>query len=397
MRENLDDILKRVLTPTEEPGDDLNGKILRQVKESGNMRQKKYRRASAAIIAAAVLAAGSLTVFAAWQYRSAGSVAVQLGESDVAKAFEMQASEQADEEISGKELKDLTGVSQSFGGYQVTLLGLLSGNDISGERVRNGEIRTDRTYCAVAIRKEDGTAINTEQESFFVSPLIGSLNPNQYNAVTLCGNYGEFVEDGILYRLLECDNVEYFADRKLYLCVTDTTFYNAGLYDWNEAEGTISRNTSYEGLNALFELELDATKADAAKAKALIEDVDRMLETPDAELPEEGAMAWAAALTPENLAQYCVRLENTVQTMTPDAEGYIELKPWLVNEAVSDTAGGDGGRFNLKYIMDEEDGLHITGYGGAELEDLRIETYTRNEDGSITFAVWVPKDISIYL
>lgn len=395
MRENLDDILKRVLTPTEEPGDVLNGKILRQVKEREHMRQKKYKRASAAVIAAAVLATGSLTAFAAWQYRSADSVAEQLGEPEVAKAFEAQ----ADGETSGKELKELTGVSQSLGGYQVTLLGMLSGNDISGERVKNGEIRTDRTYCAVAIRKEDGTPVNAEQESFFVSPLIGSLNPNQYNAATLCGNYGEFVEDGILYRLLECDNIEYFADQRVYLCVTDTTFYSADLYDWDEAGGVISRNTSYEGLNALFELELDAAKADAAKAQALIGDVDRMAETPDTELPEaEGAMAWAAALTPENIEQYCVRLENTVQTMMPDAEGYIEQKPWLINGDVSDTGGGDGGRVNLKYIIDDGEGLHITGYGGSEeLEYLVIETYTRNADGSVTFAVWVPKDVSIYL
>lgn len=405
MKENLDDILKRVLTPTEEPGDILNGEILRLVKEREHMRQKKYKRMSAAVIAAAVLAASSLTAFAAWQYRSADSVAERLGDQKLAEAFEAQESEQAPtgEEPFGKGLDEITGESQSFGGYQVTLLGVISGSDISKyERMHNGEIREDRMYCVVAIRKEDGTPVNAEKEHFFVSPLIGGLNPGLYNAVTLCGNYGEFVEDGILYRLLECDNIEYFADQKLYLCVSDTDFYSTDLYDYREADGTISRNTAYEGLNALFELKLDASKADAEKAKALIEEIGSVKEAPEVELPGEAqdAMAWAEKLTPENIEQYCVRMENTVQTMTPDAEGYIVQESWLVNEKVSDTAGGGGGRFHVKYIFEEGyEGLVIAGYGCSEegLKDLVIDTYTRNEDGTVTFAAYVPKEVSRYL
>ena len=104
-------------------------------------------------------------------------------------------------------------------GYHVTLLGLVSGKDITQfERKSNGEILYDRTYCVTAIKKEDGTPMpDTSQDAyadlnFFVSPLIRGCDPWKYNVFTLCGAYSEFVENGVLYRLTECDNVEIFAD-----------------------------------------------------------------------------------------------------------------------------------------------------------------------------------------
>jgi len=38
------------------------------------------------------------------------------------------------------------------------------------------------------------------------------------------GGYAQTVVDGVCYRIAECDNVECFADRKLYLCVMDDAF-----------------------------------------------------------------------------------------------------------------------------------------------------------------------------
>ena len=74
----------------------------------------------------------------------------------------------------------------------------------------------------------------------------------------------------MLYWLINCSNVEYFADHRIYLCVTDTDFYKTGLYNYDETDGSISRREEYDGLNALFELELDAEKADPAAAHALL-------------------------------------------------------------------------------------------------------------------------------
>lgn len=72
----------------------------------------------------------------------------------------------------------------------------------------------------------------------------------------MSGAYGEMGEDGILYRLLECNNVENLAD-ELYICVSDGVFYNARAYQYDETTGEISRNEAYEGLNALFVLSME--------------------------------------------------------------------------------------------------------------------------------------------
>ena len=419
MSNKLDELLTRALTPREEPGDILNRKILEQVKETENMRQKKYRRASAAVIAAALVASGSITAVAAWKYMSASEIADRLGDDRLAGHFAEQMSDvngntdvtrpaqtdgNADDAGTAGSIT-ITGESQSYGGYKVTVLGLLSGENLSEfERVSGDSVRSDSTYCAVAIEREDGTAMDAEHGSYFVSPLVGGLEPWMYNAASLCGNYSEFVENGILYRLLECDNIEYFADHELYLCVTDTDFYDTRLYHYNEADGSISRNTEYEGLNALFELEIEASLADPVRAQALIDEINTPSEWDgtEIEIPKEAkdAMEWARKLTSENLEQYCVRMENTVQTVAVDKDGYYVIQPWLVNEAVSDTRGSDGAKFNASYFTPEDYApgtLYIDSYSGSSMGELVITTFTLNEDGTMTYAAWVPREVSNYL
>ncbi len=403
MKNDLDELLKLVLTPREEAGDILNRKILQQVKETEYMGQKRMKKVSVAVVAALFVATTSITAFAAWKHLSAADVAERIGDEKLTKAF-IEQMELDEEETGDKGRMNVYGESQSFGGYKVTVLGIASGKELSEyAHISNGEVRDDRTYCAVAIQKEDGTVVDAEHEYFFVSPLISGLNPGLYNAVTLCGNSTRFAENGILYQMLECDNIEYFADRKLYLCVTDTVMYDSSLYDYNEESGDIARNVGYQGLNALFELQLDASKADPVRAQALIDEVN----TPsgdgedEIELPKEmaDALEWTGQVTPENIGQYCVRLENTVQTLNVDKEGYFTMKPWLANEEVSDTRGSDGGRFNMAYFFeDNTPGLIIfSGATSGGMEDVILETFTLNEDGTITFAAWVPKEVSLYL
>lgn len=404
MRDKLDDLLTHVLTPREEPGDILNRKILEQVKEREHMNHKKYKKASAAVIAAAIVAASSITAVAALQYRSASNVAERVGDEQLAGHFADQASDAVTDPPGEAGQSGIVGESQSLGGYKVTVLGLVSGEGLSEYQTKsNGQVRGDRTYCVVAIAREDGTPMDAEHGDFFVSPLIGGLEPWTYNAATLCGNYSQFVEEGILYRLLECDNIECFADHELYLCVTDTGFYDSNLYHYDETNGSISRNTEYKGLNALFDLEIDVSLADPARAQALIDEVN----TPDKgdgteiELPKEteDAMAWAGRLTPENLEQYCVRMENTVQTVTAKDGWYVQ-QPWLVNAAVSDTRGGEGGKINAEFMAEEytPGRLYIESSStSGGMEDLVITTIMLNEDGSVTYAAWVPKEVSMYL
>ena len=83
-------------------------------------------------------------------------------------------------------------------------------------RYKNDSIAADRTYAVIAIEKADGTPMpDTSEDSYgkleiFASLLIGGYDPAFYNIVSMSGNYADMTEDGILYRLLECDNVEIF-------------------------------------------------------------------------------------------------------------------------------------------------------------------------------------------
>ncbi len=400
MIDNLDELLKHALTPMEEPGEALNREILNQVKEEGSMKNRKFKKKGAVAAAAAVLAAAcSMTAFAAWQYRSASRVAEELGEEGLALHFEEQAGSDAPDSNG-----QMSGESQSLGGYKVVLLGMVSGEDLSKHlRTSGGTVHSDRTYLAVAVSREDGSPVDMEEEDFFVSPLVGSLDPRDNNILKWAGNYGQYVEDGVLYRLTECDNIEYFADQNLYVCVTDTTFYKKGLYEWKETEGKIVRNDGYEGLNALFELHLDPSKADPEKAKLLLEASEKTgpeseesslnIEDPYSMIPEESrdaymeAVEWAAQITPDNIGQYCVRLEQTVQTMAPDGEGRVSFQESISN-------GGTHIEFKVDWFFrgGEINAFIEPNIGTGGLEEVYLKLYTLNEDGTVTFAVWVPKE-----
>lgn len=334
MKRELDEILTHALAPMEEPDTRLNLKILRRAEEgresgesqSGESTQRRQRSAlpalaaarwsvpggqkeegmnkekmskenlikeelnkeklnkemlikeklmkekrripAAALIAVLLLGAGSLTALAAWSYLTPERIAQEAGDRKLADAF------------SGGDAVFI-GETQSFGGYDVTLLGLVSGESLSEyprSRQEEGENRIlpDRTYAVAAIANSDGSPMPSTWEEaygeldFFVSPLMEGYHPAFYNAASMGGNYTEIWEEGVLYRLVECDNVEIFADRELYFCICDGSFFNRDAYLYDKETGEISRNEAYGGLNALFTLPIDSAKADPEKAAAYL-------------------------------------------------------------------------------------------------------------------------------
>lgn len=153
----------------------------------------------------------------------------------------------------------------------------VSGRNLSMlKRSSNGHISEDKTYSVVAIEYADGAPILDMEEAYgkmniFVSSLIKGYDPKDYNAASMHGGYTDAIRDGILYRMVECDNVEMFADCGLYLCAVDSSFFNVEAYDYNKLTGEIARNEAYEGLNALFTLPIDASKGDPVAAEDYVE------------------------------------------------------------------------------------------------------------------------------
>lgn len=399
MKRDLDTLLKQALTPTMEPDRQLNRNILRQVKEKKTMDMKKVRRIPAAAAAAAiVLGAGSVTAYASWKYLAPETVTERFHDTKLTDAFLGEDVVRIQEE-------------QTIGKYRVTLIGIVSGKNLSQyERTSNGVVRSDRTYCVTAIEYADGTQMPDTAEdayadlSFFVSPFIRGYDPAEYNTVTMRGSYSEFSENGILYRLTECDNVEIFADKGLYLGVSDSTFYDPKAYKYDRATGEITRNEAYDGLNALFQLPIDVAEADpvaAANYVTALKELQADPETkegeskPDAQKEKEaekGAeiQAWLDQITPENIDKYADCVESTIQILTPDSEGCVSI-----SYDIEGRTSGSGRVLVSKYFKDKKPGEMMIGcssYTDNEPESMVITTYTLNEDGTVTFVVYVPKE-----
>ena len=383
MKKDIDELLKHALTPNNEPDFWLNQRILNHEKEIKRMKKGKLSSIPRiALITATVLSMGSITTFAAWKYLSPDKVAEVTKDSKLIEAFKSEDAITINEK-------------QSYAGYDITLLGMVSGKNITEYVMEdNGEIKEDRTYSVVAIEKSDQTPMPSPSDEqydevrFLVSPLIKGYNPNEFNMMTMNGGYIDIVEAGVLYRLSECDNIEMFANQDIYLCVSEGTFYNQAAYHFDEATGEITRNEAFEGVNALFDLPIDSSKADEAAVAAYIQAMD---ETDEVEALDKvtDIEKWMANLDANNIDEYATRVEETVQTVTPDSKGYIHIAYSYQNGSYEETnlvsnlfpQGNNGVNEYFGYHFEEED-----------LETLEIYRYTLNEEGTVTFALYVPKE-----
>lgn len=375
----FDDALKHALTPCDEADFWLNRKILNRMEEQRTMAERKKRRLSAAaIIAALVLCMSSATVYAAWKYLSSSDIAESIQDIKLSEVF-----------LSERAL--IINETQSYGEYSVTLLSIISGEMLSEyPHYKDGSVAADRTYAVVAIENANGASMPDTSEDgygeleFFASPLIGDHNPAFYNIASMSGNYTDMVQDGILYRLLECDNVEIFADHDLYLCVSEGMFYNAEAYSYDILTGKISRNEKYEGLNALFDLPVDISKADPEKAAKYIADLGGESDFSAEKLNVEPEGAFEVEITEDNkkgaeVAEYALQFVGN-----PYAWGEDSL-----------TEGTDSSGFTKSVYEHFEISLPHNSVSQREL-GTKVEALENAEPGDLIFYE-TPAHVAIYI
>lgn len=342
----------------------------------------RIRVPAVALLAALVIFAGSATVYAAWKYLTPDQVAEVAEDLKLAEAFR------------GKDAVAVNEV-QECGKYRITLLGIVSGKNLSQYISTDyaGNLQDNRTYVVTAIENADGTKRpdtsddDYGKDPFLVSPLIQGLNPKDYNIITMNGSYFEMVEDGIQYRIAECDNVEMFADREVYLCVSDGSFYNIEAYQYDESSGVISRNESYQGVNALFTLPFDQEKADKQAAEEYLKTLQSELSGQEAKeeesISEESLCNKVSKEVSEwKLADFNEKTKLITEIeIAPNAKGAFEY-----DYTIGENGMGSSGTIMPEFISErDEEGLaKVRSVRSGDDEDTAyIETYTLQDNGML--------------
>jgi len=227
-------------------------------KEIGKMKlnNKRPLKWAAAVVIGLLLT--GITALATWQLLTPSEVADEFGREELRIAFDSEDALHINESI----------ISE---GYIFTLMSIVSGEDLTDMRtyIDGYLVRSDRTYAVIAIEKEDGTSMTESASSFFISPYIRGFAPWQVNIARLGGGHLETFIDGVLYRLIDMENIEIFADHGVYLGMS-LGIFSFDAIDFDAETGAISLNPDFNGPSVLFELPLDSSLADEERVQEIL-------------------------------------------------------------------------------------------------------------------------------
>ncbi len=278
----------------------------------------------------------------------------------------------------------------------------------------------------VSIEKEDGTPMpDTEDAQLFtVKPFIGGFDPLRVNPLYAEGSFAAWdVIDGVQYQIYGVSNLECFADHSLYVCVSDSITYNTEEYHYKEdgtvsghgtimdspesaydsekymfgeTGGVISRNENYKGVNALFEIQLDASKADRAKAEEYLKQFEKFGSADDAREEENGEVQQTQEYVDfVKNGDWKAKIENAELKLGPtevkrdkNGECPFEMKYELNADDGSECSGT-----LFFYDADFIDGTAVQtqGFGGDDTYYEQTSVAEKTDDDTITVKVYLRK------
>lgn len=223
-------------------------------KETTAMKSHSLRKL---VLTAAAVALLALSVSAALHFLSPADVADRFDQPQLSQAFQSEKAILLDETV-------------RTGDYDVTLAGLVSG---AGLTSWEAGVDASHTYAVLMVRRTDGQSIDGEElgiADYTATPLVGGYSPLAVNNWTLDAFASSFVQDGVLYYLLDTADLSIFANHTVYLA-----FYEGGVPSSTvlqvAGDGSIAFAPDFEGVQALFVLPLDRGLADDAAADAFVE------------------------------------------------------------------------------------------------------------------------------
>ncbi len=232
---------------------------MRHASEKEQNKMSMNRTKKITLLAAAAVALLAVTVSAAVLWLTPAQVAEELNDPMLAEAFQSEAAVILNE-------------TQTVGDYTVTLMGMVSGANISQWCA---DVQESRTYAVVSVVRTDGTPLTEENYdvvpcgAFTVTPLVSGYDPRAVNVFTLNGACSSFLRDGRAYYVLDTQSLEIFSDHTVYLALYEG--FAAPSYErFSLAEdGTVDLRDNVTG--CMFTLPLDTHTADPDAARAFVE------------------------------------------------------------------------------------------------------------------------------
>lgn len=204
------------------------------------------------IAAALIIAVISVTSFAISNLLSARDVAEHFGESQVADSF-------------GQQNNALESVTDR--GYTVSFLGM-----VKGERFESESIKSDCSYYVVSVAAADGTPLSlADVNPLGMSIIIEGYPAWKINTWSLNTSANGMEENGVLYFLYDCENLEIFADKNVYLVVYEGFIPGTDIINMKD-NGEFEFVESYNGFKAMFRIPLDPSKSDPEAANELLKE-----------------------------------------------------------------------------------------------------------------------------
>jgi hypothetical protein len=273
--EEFEFILEKALNSNQSPSEALVQRTKQRMEEQ-YMNLKPNSKMRISLIAAVIIIILTTTGFAAWTF---------LKPEEVAKKTHNPRLE------SFIKSKYYTPVNQTKtdGDYEVTLLGFVSGKglssfmnfseeelknmtfggDLTAENFRNMEDPNkdkEHTATIIAIKNEKNKVFG--RGGFYVTPLVNGDTPLAPPKNAL-GSMS-YDENDVMYLIHVTDTIEPFADQKISLLVHSGFEFNSGSFNYSENSNDLSVNPAFEGVNLMFELPVDQSKADPAKAEKIL-------------------------------------------------------------------------------------------------------------------------------
>ncbi|MDE7339428.1 MAG: hypothetical protein K2N80_02545 [Lachnospiraceae bacterium] len=408
----IDLLMREALTSDIAPDKRLNERIIREwdCRNSnvpadnprfgkGVYNMKKRKMISFAAMAAVCILAISTTAVAAIKYLSKDEIVSEAGNEGTEEAF------------GGDEVMELNETLEA-GGYCFKLYAAATREGLIKSGLEDSVSEEGGTYVVLSIERTDGVPMPEMSSNeyadlhFFVSPLIQGLEPWRYNIASMGGAFSTIVKNGVLYRIIECDDIALFADRQVYLCITDTDFYPAEAYDYHETDGTITRKEGYQGINLLMNLPIDSGRADEAAALTYLRELEASWEA-EPEAPVVGANGIISTGNPkldeiilkerekdvnvtslddipiENLLNYALLEENFTKEVTVGEDRTVEY-----SYSHADGSGGNGVGFVSEDFFNGKTDVTLLGYGYSDSE-AEFQVCRRDAGGTVRFMVYV--------